>query len=83
MQVNSERAFVEKRRLDLTRLFEKAGHRPVARPLMNVLSDKERTKIANLEAEGKKRKFQAQQMASLRLADSLKSEEFDEMARLT
>lgn len=92
--MDSERTFIEKRRHDLNQLIasESAGQRPVARPLMNsssevprlitpVLSEKEKAKIAGLEREGKKRKFAAQQLASLRTGDSLQSDEFDKMSR--
>ena len=85
--------FIEKRRQDLNQLMksESAGQRPVARPLMNfsegpplltpVLSGKEKGKLSDLKNEGKKRKFAAQQLASLRTGDRLQTDEFDEMAR--
>ena len=81
----------------MTNLIEEknAGQRPVARPLMNsigscasiapestpVLSEKERKKIADMKKDTKKRQFAAQQLASLRVEDSLQKEEFEKMTR--
>jgi hypothetical protein len=68
--------------------------RPVARPLMNSslraeagpsgitpnLSQKEQAKVADLEKLNKKRKFAAQQLASLRPEDRLPEEDYQKMA---
>ena len=91
-EVDSERTFIQRRRLDLTQAMEAA--RPVARPLMNsslrveagpsgitpALSQKEHEKVAALEKLTNKRKFAAQQLASLRPEDRLPEEDYQKMA---